>query len=129
MTHTSDQALPAPLVNRHALAYLVANPDAAIVQSLRDGVVRLHTDPRTDPFDDIEVVVLLTFEDAMQYCAQAKRASRTGRLSLAAVEKVVNRDLLTMHARGEFPTLADVESVVAEMAMIDALILPFSKEA
>jgi hypothetical protein len=105
-------AVPAPMVTRDQVAYVRNNTDAVVVQNLATGDVYLHVDPTVDPYDRIDLIVVLTNDEVLFHA----KANRT----VKKIADAVNADLLAMHARGEFPTIDEVENVVAEMMQIDA---------
>lgn len=116
-------SLPAPVIDRRHIDYLLHNPHAAVLYDLTDGGVHLHT-TRTDPFALDESLVLVTYDDVMARITEAMR--RGGRKpSSAAIAKAINLDHFAMHARGEFPSLDELHDLLAEVAVV----LPFSKGA
>lgn len=116
-TETSSLARTAPKVKRDDVAYLMNHRDAVIVLDLTSGTVYPST---SAAFESPTLLVLVTFDDVMAHAATAPKRDLLGR-----VTRIINLDLYALAARGEIPTAAEVEAVLAELAQLDAEILPF----
>ena len=104
-----------PKVNRDDVAFLIENPAAVVVLDLVDGRIYPDTARRGagDPFESPTLLVLATHEDAMHHARDAKG-------NLGRITRLLNLELYALNARGEIPTAAEVEAVLAELAQFEA---------
>jgi len=112
----------APKVTRDDVDYVLANPAAVVVLDLTSG--RVYPDAGTgaaDPFDSPTLLVLVTYSDAAHHFGEVAGQ----RDALGKATKAINRELYALDARGEIPTAEELEHVLAELAQVDAEILPF----
>lgn len=116
----TDTRIPAPKVDRDAVAFVMHNPAAVIVLDLEDGRIYPDTARRGagDPFESPTLLVLVTHDDAMHHAKEARG-------NLARITRLLNLELYALAARGEIPTSAEVAAVLAELEQIDAEILQF----